>query len=668
MGADPLPTYSCVDIVKHNQKERSQGGISRWLVIGPYVYDVGEFRYSHPGGAYTLEHFTEDEALPNATTAFMNTHGSAWRILRKYSNDLRVGRYSGPTSDQTNQELQEKQVADEAQKKPHPRVAPGCVQQVGILACGFAWDMAGVAVQGAYNSFMAPVEKFKKKFFPVYGFPVNEDGSPTKVAIIGSGASGLSAAWCLHQTEGFDFTVFEKQDHVGGHAKTVPWKFSETETVPIEMGFIFGNYRSYSNLLEVMERVGTEPAETELSVSANVDGQKWCTSAEELGSGMRGPCVMDPEGHRECTRFHELADHYWENAAFNVVPFGTVLGAFGFAKEWRKIYLDPMLILLFLDTSTSYNMSARFMFNVFGGKNKFVDLRRAHRCFTVKQGTVETWKRIMAFFPERVRIGCGVERVRRLKDVNGKPIVAIETTAGETLEFDHVVFCCGAKGAEAMLGEEKSSFERFLFKMIRYNSEKMILHNDPSFLNADGIDGCKYVRHFNFRSGNGQARPQLSGSMLHALGSPHCQVNSAGEPVLQNIPILTADPCRPIAKSATMYEEWWGAVHVQDLRHLIATRLLLPSMQGSGNIWYGGSWCNWMGHSGAIDAGMAVATRLGAVYPLKNELSRTEFFNMACADMFGPNFDWETAVRKHHPTPPCTARASNPQEAESPKP
>ena len=50
-------------------------------------------------------------------------------------------------------------------------------------------------------------------------------------------------------------------------------------------------------------------------------------------------------------------------------------------------------------------------------------------------------------------------------------------------------------------------------------------------------------------------------------------------------------------------------MHVQDMQHLIVTRMLLPSIQGHGNLWHAGGWVNWLGHSGSVDAGMAVACR-----------------------------------------------------------
>ena len=67
----------------------------------------------------------------------------------------------------------------------------------------------------------------------------------------------------------------------------------EPAEVPVDLGFIFGNERSYSNLLELMENVGAEPVKTELSLSADVKGQFWCTSAS-ICDGMEGKLHMHP--------------------------------------------------------------------------------------------------------------------------------------------------------------------------------------------------------------------------------------------------------------------------------------------------------------------------------------------------------------------------------------
>ena len=393
-----LPLFTFADIVKHNRSShRDNGGgdaaevASQYIVIGSFVYDIGRFLKAHPGGEHSLLHFAESD-VPDATTAFMKIHSHPAAVLAKHGRSLVVGRVkkeprtpgeaAGAAASTTTPE-QQVVAAPPPPPPPHPRVVPGALTRAATSLSALACDAAGLAVDGAFYALAWPALWAQRKLFPLRGDPVNRDGTPTRVAVIGAGAAGLSAAWCLHRTEGFDFTVFEKKNRLGGHAYPVPFEYTdkatgETVTLPVDIGFIFGNHRSYSNLLELMQHVGAEPAETELSVSVEVDGQRWCTSAEGRGGGgATGACTMHPDGRAEVDRFHGLCDRFADNATFNMVPFGLWLSWFGFARAWRAIYLDPALNILFLDTVASYNMSARFMFNVFGGRNKFIDLRHA---------------------------------------------------------------------------------------------------------------------------------------------------------------------------------------------------------------------------------------------------------------------------------------------------
>ena len=106
-------------------------------------------------------------------------------------------------------------------RPPHPKLAPGVLRRAACAAYGLAWDSAGLLASSVYWGLLYPLQAASKAILPVTGEPIRADGQPTRVAIIGAGASGLSAAWTLHQTEGFDFTVFEKKSKVGGHANTV---------------------------------------------------------------------------------------------------------------------------------------------------------------------------------------------------------------------------------------------------------------------------------------------------------------------------------------------------------------------------------------------------------------------------------------------------------------
>ena len=100
-------------------------------------------------------------------------------------------------------------------------MGPGMLRKALIEATSLAWDGAGILASSTYWSLLYPLQMASRAAFPITGEPMRKDGKPTRVAIIGGGASGLSCAWALDQTEGFDFTVFEKQARVGGHAHTV---------------------------------------------------------------------------------------------------------------------------------------------------------------------------------------------------------------------------------------------------------------------------------------------------------------------------------------------------------------------------------------------------------------------------------------------------------------
>ena len=94
-------------------------------------------------------------------------------------------------------------------------------------------------------------------------------------------------------------------------------------------------------------------------------------------------------------------------------------------------------------------MSTRFMLNMFAGPNKFVDLRKAWKCFTVEGGT-NTWIQNLAKgFRERVRVNTAVESVRRVTGKDGQPQVEVTTEAHGTETYDHVVS-----------GEERGESER----------------------------------------------------------------------------------------------------------------------------------------------------------------------------------------------------------------
>ena len=102
-----------------------------------------------------------------------------------------------------------------------------------------------------------------------------------KIAVVGSGISGLSAAYYLSKKHHVD--LFEKEDHFGGHSHTIDLMFGEKK-VSVDIGFIVFNFQTYPNLINFFKENNIEIEKSNMSFSVSVDN----TNFEYCGKGING--------------------------------------------------------------------------------------------------------------------------------------------------------------------------------------------------------------------------------------------------------------------------------------------------------------------------------------------------------------------------------------------
>ena len=111
---------------------------------------------------------------------------------------------------------------------------------------------------------MAPFDDRASRPFDRRG----SDRQRLRIAVVGTGISGLSAAWLL--SRGHDVTVYEKNDRIGGHSNTVVADLPEGP-VPVDTGFIVYNERNYPNLTAMFDTLGVATSASNMSFAASLE-------------------------------------------------------------------------------------------------------------------------------------------------------------------------------------------------------------------------------------------------------------------------------------------------------------------------------------------------------------------------------------------------------------
>eukprot|EP01083_Nonionella_stella_P045443 122048_1 len=358
-----LKKYTWAEVTKHNKLNDC------WVVINNTVYDVTNFLTFHPGGVKALLQVAGNDI----THAFFSYHKHSPTTLKKYGNQYMIG-IIDPTDNKnkpatTNSylscgnppglqapklQIQPNELPDGSGPSKHPKdiILPSTMSCIKNTIVTTTFDIFGKMINLANTVIVEPLLTTHRYIRPIRGIPKNKDGSATRIAIIGGGCAGLSAAYLFNKTEGFDITVYEMMPQLGGHAYTYEYN-SKVKTgnqkIYVDMGYIFSGYYTYSNIVEMMGEVGAEPIDSELSTLADVDGYQYASDSsgicKETNSGEKKDATwMHPNGRRECIRFQKLCDKFYDNPMFNLMPFHIFLTMYGFNQSFRDLYLKPTIV------------------------------------------------------------------------------------------------------------------------------------------------------------------------------------------------------------------------------------------------------------------------------------------------------------------------------------
>ena len=418
------------------------------------------------------------------------------------------------------------------------------------------------------------------------------------IAIIGTGISGMAAAYLLHRG-GHSVTVYEKSSRIGGHTRTLNVNY-DGQPMAVDTGFIVFNYANYPHLAGLFQHLDVSVQKSDMTLAITVDQGRFEWGARNLNAvfGQRRNLV-NPKFYRmirDVLRFNKEALASVER--FPSMTLGELMQLLGLSTDFMRYYLLPMGGAIWSCPPSAMTAFPARQFVQFFKNHGLLSLTGQHQWYTVSGGSQTYLEKLIAPFCERIRVGCGVTRVERAENS-----VTITDSQGGVHSYERVVFACHANETLAMLADA-DEHERALLGAFKYQKNMAYLHKDISFMPRRKRCWSSWVYHADTRSAQHGEETQIGVTYwMNKLQS-----------LDNNRPIfVTLNPPRDIAPQYVFDKHVFE--HPIFDQAAIAAQETLPSIQGRRGAWFCGAYTRYGFHEDGLLSAVHAAQAMGAAIP-----------------------------------------------------
>ena len=412
-----------------------------------------------------------------------------------------------------------------------------------------------------------------------------------KIAIIGTGITGLSAAWALKDQH--EVTVFEKEARLGGHSNTVTVDY-DGKTLDVDTGFIVYNALNYPNLIALFEalNVPTQQSDMSFSVRDGRPGSEWGSDgAPGYFAWKRNAFDLSHWALlADMLRFNSQAQKDVQDPALQTMSLGQYSAKLGLSQRFLERYLVPMGAAIWSTPETGMLDYPAASFVRFFNNHRLVHFERPN-WRTVTGGSRRYVEKFAEALGDRVHLSSAVTQVRR--DAKGVDVIV----GGTTHRFDEVILACHSDEALALLADATEQ-ETAILGAVRYAPNEAILHRDASYMPTRKAAWASW----NVSRGDPAAPIELTYWMNRLQGQD------------SNCPLfVTLNPAKPVDETKVFAR--FNYAHPQfDAPAAQAQRQIL-SIQGVKKTWFAGAWQGYGFHEDGLRAGLRVALKLGGQIP-----------------------------------------------------
>ena len=297
-----------------------------------------------------------------------------------------------------------------------------------------------------------------------------------KIAIIGSGISGLTASYLLNKKH--NITLFEKNDYLGGHTHTHDITIGE-KNFSVDSGFIVYNEKTYPNFIKLLDILNVERQKTTMGFSIKSEVK----NLEYAGNSIKSVFAQKRNYFRpsflrmliDIIRFNKKAkaDIFMSSQ----VTLGQYLDQNSFSQSFINHYIIPMGAAIWSTTAKlMMDMPALFFIRVFNNHG-LLQIKDRPGWWVIKNGSKEYVEKLIETFQERIRMKSEIKTIKRS---TGK-IIITHTGSHEEETFDAIVIATHSNQALELLADATEK-EQTILGAIPYQTNSALLHTDTSIL------------------------------------------------------------------------------------------------------------------------------------------------------------------------------------------
>ena len=412
-----------------------------------------------------------------------------------------------------------------------------------------------------------------------------------KIAVIGSGISGLSASHFLSKKHKVD--LFEKNDHFGGHSYTLDIVSSNSkETVAVDLGFIVFNKINYPNLVNLFDKLQVSYEKSNMSFSVSVKN----SNIEYSGSGIKGLFANKYNVFnfqfikmvREIFFFYKMADNMKKENFINKT-LGEFLKTNNMSNYFIKFHIIPMISAIWsMPSNLAYQMPMSLFINFFQNHGLF-KIKNRPQWYTVSGRSKTYVKKILETINGEYFKNYNMRKVLRNK--NG--VRLYYGSLNEYFEYDKVIFAVHADEILELI-DNPTENEKKILKNFQYNKNIGYLHNDARLM----PDRKKAWSSWNSILDNNNENKSCVTYWLNKLQNLKTNKNY----------FLTLNPFIPIEDSKIIKKvEFTHPFY--DLKTINAQKYL-SELQGVNNTYFCGSYFGYGFHEDGLNSGIEISNKL----------------------------------------------------------